>query len=317
MLANGAHHAHHLLAVGPRDLDEDGRQPLVPDDQIRVPESVAHLGDIAQTDDRAVTAAEEDDLLEVLLIVALPQRAHAHLRLLRVDASGGEVQGTAANRSGDIGQREPEGAKPLKRHFDRDLVVSHTARLDLRDGGKRGEIVLDAVGDLLQRTLGRVAVHDQAHHALGVGQLPYLGPLGFARERLDSADRRFDIGQGVVDVRARMHLHPDRAHSRGRHGPDGLHVVQPADLVLDLDDDALLHLLGRGARIGDRDLHLVEGQSGPCFQLESRQRHQARGEDPEHQQVGGDAVARHVGDRAWFLAVADRVPSHDVGSGGV
>ena len=307
---NGARHTHHLLTVGPRYLDEDRRQTLVPDDQIRGLEPVAHFGDIAQTNDRAVAAAQDDDLLEVLLVVALSQGAHPDLRLLRVDAAGRQIQGTAANRIGNIAQRQSERSQPLQRHFDRDLVVPHAAGLDLGDGGQRGEFVLDAVCKLLQRTLADVAIHDQAHHALRVGHLPDLGPLGFAREGLNAADRRLDIGQRIVHVGARTHLHPDRPHPRGRHRLDRLHVAQPLDLVLDLRDDALLHLLGGCARIGDGDLDLVEGHGGPCFQLELEERRDTRDENADHQQVGGDAVARHVGDRAARFAVVSWAGSH-------
>ena len=57
VIAHGARHIHHLLAVGPGDLDEDGRQTVVPDDQIRILEAIAHLGDITHAHDRAVAPA--------------------------------------------------------------------------------------------------------------------------------------------------------------------------------------------------------------------------------------------------------------------
>ena len=51
----------------------------MPYDQIDVLETVAHLGDIAQTHDRAVVSAEDDNLLEILLIVTLAEGPNPHL----------------------------------------------------------------------------------------------------------------------------------------------------------------------------------------------------------------------------------------------
>ena len=115
---NGPGDAHHLLVVRTRDLDEDSRLSLVPHDQVRVREAVAYPGHIAQTHDRAVAAAQEDDLFEVLLIVALADRPQPNLRLPGVDGAGGKVQGTAANRVRDVDHGESEGSQPPKRHLD-------------------------------------------------------------------------------------------------------------------------------------------------------------------------------------------------------
>ena len=74
-------------------------------------------------------------------------------------------------------------------------------RVAIPHGGKRGQVVLDTVGEFLQGALWNVTVDDEANHAVGVGHLPYLRPLGSPRERLNTPDRRFDIGQRTAHVR--------------------------------------------------------------------------------------------------------------------
>ena len=158
VVPNGARHVHHPLTVGLRNLDEHGGAALVPHEQTRVLEAVADLGNVTQAHHGAVLAAEDDDVLEILLVVALAEGPDPHLGPLGIDAARGQVKGTAADRVGDVGQGEPKGPQPLERHFDRDLVVAHPAGLDQGHVRERCEIVLEAVGEFLQRALGNVAV---------------------------------------------------------------------------------------------------------------------------------------------------------------
>jgi len=47
--------------------------------EIAVGEAVTHRGDVAQTDGRAVRTSQDDDVLEVVLVVVLSQRADEDL----------------------------------------------------------------------------------------------------------------------------------------------------------------------------------------------------------------------------------------------
>ena len=312
VLANRPGDVHHLFVVRLEDLDEDRRSAPVPDDQVGVLEIVAHGRDVAETHQRAVAAAQEDDALEVLLVVALAQGAESHLAPLGVDLAGGQVQGAAANRVRDVRQREPERPQPAEGHLDGDLVVPHAAHLDLGDGGERRQVVLDPVRELLERAFGEVAVHDQAHHALAVRHLADQGALGAGREGPNPADRGLDVAQRGIHVGVGVHLDPNRRDAGRGDGLDRLDVVQPADLVLDLHHDRFLDLGRRGAGMGHRHLEVVERERRPRLSLEAGQRHQARGDDRPHQQVGGYAVVRHVGDRPGpFSVAAAAVRSHN------
>ena len=135
MLADRRGHIHHLLATGPINLDEYGGLVLMADNQVCLLEPVADLGDVAEVHDRAVAAAEKDDLLEVLLIVVLPEGPHSNLGFPGIDATGRQVERTAADRAGNVGKGESQGSQPVKRHLDGDLVVPDPADLDL---GHRG-----------------------------------------------------------------------------------------------------------------------------------------------------------------------------------
>ena len=125
----------------------------------------------------------------------------------------------------------------MKRHLDGDLVSPDTADLDLGDGGKSREFILDLIRQFLQRTLGHIAINNEPHHAHAVGHLPETGTFGTGRERLYAIDGRLDIVQCPSHVRIEIHLNPHGCHTRGRYGLDRLHVIQSTDLVFDLDDD--------------------------------------------------------------------------------
>ena len=102
VIVHGPCDLHDLFALGPGNLNERSRQALVADDQVDVLELVAHLGDIAEPEHRAVAAGQHDDVLEVMLIVALAERTHTHLRIARVDTAGGQVERTAPHGGGDV-----------------------------------------------------------------------------------------------------------------------------------------------------------------------------------------------------------------------
>ena len=147
---------------------------------------------------------------------------------------------------------------------------------------------------------------DEPHRAEAVVHLLKPGTFGTGREGLDTVDRRFYIVQCPVHVRTGIHLDPNGGDARSRYGLDRLHVVEPADPVLDLDDDRLLDLLRRGTGIGHRDFDVVEWGDGPGFPLEAGQRHEPGCHDAHHQEIGRDAVAGHIGERTGALAAAAR-----------
>ena len=103
VLADRRGHIHHMLATGPINLDEHGGLALMTDDQVCLLEPVADLGDVAEAHERAVAAAEKDDLLEVLLVVVLPEGPHSNLGLPGLDATGRQVERTAADCAGNVG----------------------------------------------------------------------------------------------------------------------------------------------------------------------------------------------------------------------
>ena len=304
MRMHGVCHVHHVLTLHPGNLHERGRLALMADDQVDILEIVPHLGDVAQTHGRAVTAAEYDNVLEILLHVALPESANPHLGVRSIDSAGGQIEGAAANRGRDVVEGETQGAQAVQRNLDGDLVISHAAGFGQGYRWERGEFILDLVCEFLQRTFRNVAVKDQADDALPAGHFGDLGPLRTGRKRLDAVDRRFDLVHRQGNVGTRFDFDSDRSDPRGRHGLDRQHIVQRAHLFLDLGDDRLLNLFRRGAGIGDGDLDVVEGNGGPGFSLQTGQRHQAGCEYGEHEQVGGDAIARHIGDRpAWLSGI--------------
>ena len=186
VIVHGPGDIHHLLSVRPRHLDEYCGVALMPHDQVRVLETVAYIGDIAQPHRRAVFPGYQDDVLEVLLVVPLADGADTHLGVPGVDAACGKIERCASHSLGDILQCQSKRTQALERNLDGNLVASCSRRLDVRDAGKRCQFLLDLVSQFLQRARGYVAVHDQADHALAIAHLAELWPLRGAGEGLGS-----------------------------------------------------------------------------------------------------------------------------------
>ena len=282
VLVYGFGNIHHLLALGPVDFHENRRPALVPQDQVGILEGITHSGDISEAHDCAVFSGYDDDVLEVELVVALSDGPDADLGVLRIDAAGRKVEGTAADGICDIVQCQPEGSQTDDRHFDRDLVVSRPGGLDLGHAGQRPQVVFDLVGQFLQRALGDVAKDDQTDHAGAVVHLPELRTLGCAGKRLNASDRGLDLVHGLANVRTGLQFDSHRCEPRGRQGLYRLGILQRLDLLLDLDNDRLLHLLRHGAGIDYGHFDGIERNGRPGLTLQGPQRYQAGRQYDDH-----------------------------------
>ena len=291
----------HLLVRGPEDLHIDRGPALEASDQVHIAEAVAHLGDVPQAHHGAVHPAEDDDVLEVLLGVVLPGGADAHLLVPGVDASRGKVEGSAPHGGGNVPEGQTQRPQLMKGDLDGDLVVANARRLDVGDDRKLRELVFGAVRQLLERALAHVAEQHQADDALAIGQFADLGALRAGGEGLDPVDLGLDVVQCARDIRAQLEFHRHRPSPLGRRRADLLDVVHPLDLFLDLAQDRLFDLVGRGAGIGDRDDDLVERNLREDLLDEAAQGDEAGRQNEEHEEVGGDPVAGHVGDGAARL----------------
>ena len=127
VVGDGRRHVAHVFVVGSVHFDERGGQTLVADAQRRVGEGVPDLGDVADAQRRAVLARAYDNAFEVVLIVALPDRAYQDAGIGGFDAAGRQVQGGAPNRIRHLREREPKRAQLPSRHFDGDFVVADAA----------------------------------------------------------------------------------------------------------------------------------------------------------------------------------------------
>ena len=104
---HGCGDIHHPFVLRPIDLDKRGGLTLVPDNQVGVPKPITHCGDITQAHDGAVTAAEYDNLLKILLVVALAEDTHTHFGFPGINTASRQIKGAVANRICNIFQREP------------------------------------------------------------------------------------------------------------------------------------------------------------------------------------------------------------------
>ena len=162
----------------------------------------------------------------------------------------------------------------------------------------------DPVREFLEGPFRHVAVDEEAHEALSAGDLAHLRPFRVGRERRDAVHLRLDLVERAVDVRPGLELGNDRRESLGGHRGYTVEALHAANLFLDPADDRFLDLFRRGARVGDEDLHAVQGDVGDHLLHETERRVQAADEQDEHDDVDRGAVSRHVGDRAAPGAMA-------------
>ena len=100
-----------------------------------------------------------------------------------------------------------------------------------------------------------------------------------------------DEGYSGIDAEVRARSDFDEVLFTYRYIDESLlDVVESAHLLLDGEDDALLHLLGAGAGVGDGDVDEVELEIGEDLLLDLGGHDDATDDECDHQQIGGDVV---------------------------
>ena len=118
------------------------------------------------------------------------------------------------------------------------------------------------------------------------------------RRRCSLGELALHVLQRDVDVALELELDGDVAAALARGGRDLLDALDRGDRVLDEVDDVRLHDLGRGALVGDRDVHDREVDVGVLADAEALEdgaeageAQDAEADEGEHQDPGEDVVA--------------------------
>jgi hypothetical protein len=250
------------------------------------------------------------DVGEPALVLAALVGPHQHLAGDRLDPAARHLQRRLGDLLGDGVEREPVDAHLLARHLDRDLPGRRAREVDLRDPPVGQELIADLLRQVAQDREVLLPVHDHRQHLGAVGHQADDRALGLLRQADDPVDRALDVGQRLLLVGLDRELGADVAAALGRGRDHALDPVDPADPLLDREDDALLDLRRARAGVGHRDRDQVELGLREHLLLDLQAHQQAADQQEEHQQVGGDRVLRHPGDRAgpdvtWFARHGD------------
>ena len=231
------HDLQNLFAPSPIDLDERRPLSVIAGDQVHILEAVAYFGHVTQAHHCTVTPAQDDNLLEILLVVVPARSPNTHFRVPSLDTAGRQVQGSAANGIRNILKSQTKSPKPAEGHLNRYLVVTDVTRFHVGNHGKRREFIFDAVCQFLEHALGHVPVKNQANHALTVGHFPDFGTLCRGREGLDSANRGLDVVQRPADIRTCLQSGHDGCVPLRRNCRNLPYPVKCFDLFLNLEDN--------------------------------------------------------------------------------
>ena len=133
--------------------------------------------------------------------------------------------------------------------------------------------------------------------------------LRLVREGAHPVHRLFDVLQRLHPVGAGHQLQLNHATAFAGGGHHFLDALDALHRLFHRHQHALLHFLGRGAGVGHLHFDNVELGFREDLFLYLHRHPQAAAEQQNHQQIGGDAVARHPLDRAHPALAARRAHS--------
>ena len=137
--ARGLRYLRGRLIAHARYADADGRHTVVGGRGVGIQKAVGDVGDIAQTDDRAVGGGQDRDSGELGRAIATAFQAQQDLAGFSVDLTAAHVHRGLAYPVADFGQGEVVGPQPLLGHLDIDgegLCAFQGHRRDVRGGEK-------------------------------------------------------------------------------------------------------------------------------------------------------------------------------------
>jgi hypothetical protein len=227
-------------------LDVDGHRGLLvqPSVAVGLQVEVAHLGDVAQADARALLGHGDRHLLDVFHGLELAHGAHVVGGAVVLGLAGEQVEVVLAQLADDLSDGELVGLEPLLVELDQDLALAPAAHLDVPHAVDARQAGLEAVVHDVAELLGRVFVagerddHDGVVVLVVVGDDGLLDVLGQLAAHLGQALLYLQRREG--HVRARLEDQGGDRAVLARHGHEAAQLAGGGDgLLHDLGDERL------------------------------------------------------------------------------
>ncbi len=158
----------------------------------------------------------------------------------------------------------------------------HAAQFGLGDLRQGQEFVAHGLRRLAQAAFRGLTVDHQGDDLHPVDQLGDHRFFGLLGQGVDAVHFGLDVLQCHVRIYAGQQFHCDRAPAFHGLGGHFLDAFQAADVLLDDQEHAFLHLLGRGPGVDHADLDLVQSDLREDLLLDVQPDHQPADHEHEH-----------------------------------
>jgi len=275
------------------DGDRDRRLAVHARIGLAVGKAVHDSRDVSD-EDRAIAAALDRDVLDLLRFDELARYTQQEARVTGGHVAAGNVDVLVADRVDDVVEPQLVVVEPNRVDLNLDLAGAPTGELGVEYPAELLDVFLEVLAQRLELLLvDRTRDRHDDDREVGKGDLRDRGLLGvLGNIRTASIDAVADLLQRVLDDDLGLELEGDHADPLGRGGAHLLEVLEPAQLVLERVGDQRLDILGRhaGVRRGHHDHGNVDVRR--CF---ARQRDVVRQAEDEH----ADCDQEHRGSPAY------------------
>ena len=250
---------------------------------------LAHLGDIAEPDQR-VAAASEDQLAQVVQVLEAADRAQQVTSLAGFDLAAGGITVARDDRVTHIGDPQIAFGKARGVEQDLDLAFRTAVDADLRYARYALHaclyVVFEEVLHQHHVQLARIArqrrdaeVHEGVAGERGRVDPRLVDVVGIGRhlaQGIGHADQR------LVDIDAVGELQLDAGPAERRGGDQSLEARDIAQELLLFDEDLFFHILRGRAGPGGAHRHRAHVEVGDHLHRDAQRRHQPDDGDDQH-----------------------------------
>ena len=260
------------------------------------------MRDVAERHDGAVEPCDERDGLEILADLSFGDGMQDQPAGVGAQLAEREVEGCLLHDSGYLGEGNIVASQFLLAQLDGGFAIAAASQRHLRNRGQIQQFTTNVRRCAPQLVLGELRGRNSEGHDVErcLAEL-HFGLFGVSRWKvLDSVHRVPDIVEDGIGIGEGCQFDPDGAQAFGGGAHHPLDAGKSYDAFLDAAIDVLLNLPGRGSGRPYRDDHGSKVQLGQVLDGELTAGNDAPDDQEQHEQVGGNGVAREVGDESGF-----------------
>ena len=294
----------HVLIAHP--VDDQGYRPATVEraQYGLVFKAVHDRGHITQLYRGTVLARHQGQCSKLLPGVGLRDRTQGNRAAIGAQGSAGQIPGSTAHSVDHLVKIQAVAAQLGTGHLDGYLVVALAEDAYLTDALQVEYLFAHLVGELLQAQLIQLPVNADAHGVATTDDFFNNGLLGVQGKGRNTVHPNLCLVEGLGDVAARLHFHGDHANAFPCRAANLLDTDDITQLLLYLEDDALLNLLGGAAGIGNRHGKRVGRETREHFLANATDGDIAGDQHDDEQEIGSDRVGGHPTDRAALVVVS-------------